>query len=140
MFSKSTEYALRATVYIAQHSSEDIKLSLDEVAEGIASPRAFTAKILQKLTAGNRVISSVRGPGGGFYMSIKARRLPIREVLDAMDEEDVLQKCILGLKKCSDARPCPMHDRYKVIKASLLKLFTDKTIGDLADDENRTVQ
>jgi len=136
MFSKSTEYALRATVYIAQHSDETTKLSLDEVAEGIASPRAFTAKILQKLTAGNKVIHSVRGPGGGFYITTKSLKLPIREVLDAMEEEEVLQKCILGLKKCSDAQPCPMHDRYKVIKASLLKLFSDKTIGELAADDN----
>jgi len=49
MFSKATEYALRATIYIAQKSSVDKKLSLTEIAQAIDSPPSFTAKILQLL-------------------------------------------------------------------------------------------
>ena len=50
MFSKATEYALRATIYIAQKSSVDKKLSLTEIAQAIDLPPSFTAKILQLLT------------------------------------------------------------------------------------------
>jgi DNA-binding IscR family transcriptional regulator len=53
MFSKSTEYALRATIYIAQRGSVENKLSLQEIAEAIDSPPSFTAKILQSLTKDN---------------------------------------------------------------------------------------
>jgi len=35
MFSKSTEYALRATIFIAQKSSEEKKLGLDEISKAI---------------------------------------------------------------------------------------------------------
>src|SRR5574343_65220 len=123
MFSKATEYALRATIYIARKSSEENKLGIDEIAKAINSPKSFTAKILQKLTANNGIISSVRGPGGGFYLSSKAQKRPVRDILHVMEEDGVLGKCVLGLKKCSEAMPCPMHAEDKGIKQQLIQLF-----------------
>lgn len=136
MFSKATEYALRATIYIAQKSSEENKLGIDAIAKAIDSPKSFTAKILQSLTRGNKVISSVRGPNGGFYITDKAKKLPVRAVLLAMGESEILDKCVLGLNKCSEIKPCPMHNQYKIIKQQLIGLFETKTIQQLADDIN----
>lgn len=132
MFSKATEYALRATIFLAQKSSADHKLGISEIAKAIGSPRSFTAKILQSLTRDNKVINSVRGPNGGFYMTEKARKLPARAVLLAMGEDEILEKCVMGLKRCSEKQPCPMHDQYKIIKTQLISLFTSKTIQQLA--------
>jgi len=134
MFSKATEYALRATIFIAQKSSEETKLGLDEIAKGIRSPKSFTAKILQQLTAGNKIISSTRGPGGGFFMTTKNKMLPVKAILIAMAEDDVLDKCVLGLKKCSDIKPCPMHHQYKTIREQIKNLFVSKSIQDLANE------
>ena len=134
MFSKATEYALRATIYIARTSSEENKLGIGEIAEAIDSPHSFTAKILQILTKDNKIISSSRGPNGGFYLSEKAKKLPVRSILEAMGEDDVLEKCVLGLKRCSEIQPCPMHAQYKSIRQQLLKLFMKKTIQQLASD------
>jgi Rrf2 family transcriptional regulator, iron-sulfur cluster assembly transcription factor len=133
MFSKATEYALRATIYIAKKSSEEKKIGIEEIAKAIDSPKSFTAKILQELTKDNKVVSSSRGPNGGFYMTEKAKRLPVRAVLQAMGEDEVLEKCVLGLKLCSEVQPCPMHTQYKTIKQQLIKLFVLKTIQQLAD-------
>jgi Rrf2 family iron-sulfur cluster assembly transcriptional regulator len=132
MFTKATEYALRATIYLAQKSSEEHKLGIEEIANAIDSPRSFTAKILQSLTKDNRLVSSVRGPHGGFYMSAKAKKLPVRSILLAMGEDQILEKCVMGLKLCSEVEPCPMHAQYKVIKKQLINLFTSKTIQQLA--------
>ncbi len=134
MFSKATEYALRATIYIAQKSTEEKKLGIEEISKGIDSPQSFTAKILQSLTRDNKIVSSVRGPNGGFYMTKKAKKLPVRSILLAMGEDAMLEKCVLGLKLCSETQPCPMHEQYKPIKKELIKLFASKTIQQLADD------
>jgi Rrf2 family transcriptional regulator, iron-sulfur cluster assembly transcription factor len=134
MFSKSTEYALRATIYIAQKSSGDYKISMEEVAKAIDSPQSFTAKIMQDLTKGNKIVSSARGPNGGFFLTEKAKKLPVRSILEVMGEEDVLDKCVLGLKKCSELQPCPMHAQYKPIRVQLKELFISKTIQQLADE------
>jgi len=134
MFSKSTEYALRATLFIAEKGSENNKLGIDEIAAGIQSPKSFTAKILQLLTGEKGIISSTRGPNGGFYLTEKAKQLPIRAILEVMEQEGLLGKCILGLKKCSEVNPCPMHFEYKPIKKDLKDLFEAKTIQQLVDE------
>ncbi|MBL7763644.1 MAG: Rrf2 family transcriptional regulator [Chitinophagaceae bacterium] len=134
MFSKATEYALRATIYIAQKSSDKNKPGMAEIAKAIDSPQSFTAKILQLLTKNNKIVSSVRGPNGGFFLTDKAKKLPVRSILEAMGEDEVLEKCVLGLKQCSEAKPCPMHTNYKLIKGQLIDLFETKSIQSLADE------
>lgn len=134
MFSKATEIALRAVIFIAQKSSEEKKLGLQEIAEGISSPKSFTAKILQKLTSGGSIISSTRGPNGGFYISDENKKIPVLVIISLMDEGEVIDKCVLGLKKCSELQPCPMHAGYKLIKKELISLFETKTIQFLADE------
>lgn len=134
MFSKATEYALRATIYLAQKSDEANKISIDEISKAIDSPSPFTAKIMQSLTRDNNVVSSVRGPNGGFFLTKKAKKLPVRSILESMGEEDVLDKCVLGLKQCSEIQPCPMHALYKPIRKQLSQLFLTKTIQQLAAD------
>ena len=44
MFSKSTEYALRATIYIAQQSTKENKIGIAEVAHAIDSPNLSPLK------------------------------------------------------------------------------------------------
>lgn len=134
MFSKTTEYALRAVIHIAANSSEETKLSLDEISAAIDSPRSFTAKILQVLTGKGKLISSVRGPNGGFYITDKQLQLPIRAILHAMDEDKRLVRCVIGLQECSETRPCPLHSKYKSIKAQLISMFEDKTISQLVEE------
>ena len=137
MFSKSTEYALRATIFIAQKGSEENKMGIDEISKAIGSPRSFTAKILQLLTKDNRIVSSVRGPNGGFYITDKAKKLPARCILEAMGEDEIWDKCVLGLTQCSEKRPCPMHAEYKLIKKQLIQLFEKKTIQLLVEETNK---
>lgn len=134
MFSKATEYALRATIFLAQKSSGENKLGIEEISRAIDSPKSFTAKILQLLTKNNQVVSSVPGPHGGYYISPIAKKLPVRAVLQAMGEDEILEKCVMGLKLCSEKEPCPMHAQYKLIKAQLISLFTTKNIQQLADE------
>lgn len=138
MFSKATEYAMRATIYIAQKGTVENKISIDEISKAIDSPRSFTAKILQALRRDNKIIRSVSGPNGGFFMTAKARKLPVRAILEAMGEYEVLDKCVMGLAECSENKPCPMHSKYKVIKRQLIELFETKTIQHLTDDIKNT--
>ena len=138
MFSKTCEYALRATIYIAQKSSDEKRIGIDEISKAIDSPHHFTAKILQYLS-GDNVISSAKGPNGGFFITSKQKQLPVRAVLHALGEDAVLQKCVLGLRECSESKPCPMHAQYKLIKQQLIQLFESKTIGQLAGDINNGI-
>ena len=67
----------------------------------------------------NKIISSISGPHGGLYMTEKAKNLPVGIILKAMGEDDTINRCVLGLTKCSENKPCPMHHKYKYIKEEL---------------------
>jgi len=134
MFSKSTEYALRAIIYLAQKSSPEQKIGITELAEAIDSPKSFTAKILQKLTRDQVLISSITGPNGGFYLTDEAKKKSLLHVLDLLDEEEVISGCILGLHECSEKNPCPMHVQYKKIKPLLIEMLDRKSIAELAKE------
>jgi Rrf2 family iron-sulfur cluster assembly transcriptional regulator len=136
MFSKSTEYALRALIYLAQNSSEDHKIGITELARAIDSPKSFTAKILQKLTQGDKLINSVSGPTGGFYLSEQAKKKSMLKVLTILDTDHMISGCILGLSECSELNPCPMHEDYAGIRAQLVNMFGQKSLEALAMEMN----
>ncbi len=64
MFSKSTEYALRASIYIAENASYEKKASIQSIANGINAPKPFTAKIMQllanKQNSNNTILSAYK--------------------------------------------------------------------------------
>ena len=66
MFSKACEYGIRASIFIAEQSLLDKKVSLKDIAKAIDSPEAYTSKILQQLSR-NFIINSDKGPTGGFF-------------------------------------------------------------------------
>ncbi|GAB1445178.1 Rrf2 family transcriptional regulator [Flammeovirgaceae bacterium] len=133
MFSKACEYAIRASLYISSKSIDGSKLSIKEIATEIDSPEPFTAKILQTLSR-EKIISSIKGPNGGFYLDPKAKPIPLNTIVKAMDGEDVLHTCSLGLKVCSDASPCPIHNDIKRYKDRLRKTMKEKTIQGLTKE------
>ncbi|MBX2930354.1 MAG: Rrf2 family transcriptional regulator [Chitinophagaceae bacterium] len=140
MFSKSTEYALRATIYIARQSSIHKKVSIQEIAEGIDAPKHFTAKILQLLSnKSTKIVSSITGPSGGFFITEEERKKPIYSVIEIMNETYVIEDCVLGLPNCNEKTPCSLYKPYEKIKKELLKMFRDKTIDDIANSKDRII-
>jgi Rrf2 family protein len=133
MFSKACEYAIRAVLYIAIKSIDGSKLSIKEIAKEIDSPEPFTAKILQALSR-EGIISSIKGPNGGFYLPLKSKPIPLAAIVKAIDGEDVLHSCALGLKECSDKFPCPIHDDIKTYKARLRQVMNEKTVQQLSQE------
>lgn len=132
MFSKACEYAIRAALYISIKSVDGSRLSIKEIAKEIDSPEPFTAKILQTLSR-EKIISSIKGPNGGFYLNPNDVPVPLNSIIKAIDGEDVLHACSLGLKVCSDSSPCPIHDEIKEYKDRLRKTMKETTLQDLAD-------
>jgi Rrf2 family iron-sulfur cluster assembly transcriptional regulator len=131
MFSKACEYGIRAVLYIANHGRHDVRLSLKDIAKGTDSPQPFTAKILQTLVK-NKIVSSQKGPTGGFYIKPEALRLTVNEIIKTIDGGEILRSCVLGLKYCSDAKPCPVHHEVKTHTTALREIMKTKTIGQLA--------
>ncbi|HEU5292347.1 MAG TPA: Rrf2 family transcriptional regulator [Cyclobacteriaceae bacterium] len=134
MFSKACEYALRAVLYLSIKSVNGSRLGIPEIAREIDAPLPFTAKILQTLTR-EGIISSIKGPNGGFFIDPKSKPIALNSIVTAIDgSDDVLHTCALGLKECSDKYPCPIHGEIKAYKDHLRKVMKETTVQGLAND------
>lgn len=134
MFSKAAEYGIRAAIYIAEQSLVDNKVSLKNIAKAIHSPEAYTSKILQQLSRKNVIISE-KGPKGGFsFNKDQLETIKLSTVVFAIDGDDLFKNCGIGLDMCSDANPCPVHDKFKVIRGDLKKMLETTSIFNLAKD------
>jgi Rrf2 family protein len=108
------------------------RVGFQEVASEIDSPEAFTAKILQQLVK-NNIINSVKGPKGGFEMDPTIlKSLPLNKIVIAIDGDELLKGCGLGLLKCSETYPCPVHHEFKKIRESICNLLENTTVQELA--------
>jgi len=131
MFSKACEYAIRATIYVAEQALRNERASLKAIAKEIESPVAFTAKIMQQL-ARNNIVYSVMGPTGGFQMDKdRVDEIKISEVVNAIDGDAIYRGCGLGLKECDASRPCPLHDKFAVIRNDLQEMLENTSIYEL---------
>lgn len=134
MFSKACEYALRAVLYISIKSIDGSRLGIPEIAKEVDAPFAFTGKILQTLVR-EGIISSIKGPNGGFYIDPKSKPISLSAIVKAIDgSDDVLHNCALGLNECSDKHPCPIHGEIKIYKDRLRKVMKGTTVQSLAKD------
>ena len=129
MFSKSCEYAIKAMIFVAQKSKDSSRVGIREIAKGTDAPEHFVAKIMQDLVR-RKLLHSVKGPNGGFYLDKLDLETSIADIVKAIDGDKLYMDCVLGLKACSEVNPCPVHFEYKEIKRRLIRMMEHNTIGE----------
>ena len=118
-------------VYIQLQNLKERRPGVAEIAQEIEAPYFFTAKIFQRL-AKQGFVRSVKGKGGGFYLDQEKRELPLKEIIIAIEGEELFIGCGFGLKNCDENNPCPLHHQYGLIRSEINRLVTSETIQSLA--------
>ncbi len=130
LFSRSTEYAIRAMTFLA--TQEPGKLTgAREISEAEGIPMPFLWKILQLLTR-RKLVRSFKGIRGGYELARPAKRVSLNEVVFATDGTDFRESCVLGLPECDNANPCPLHDRWKELRTGMTEMLDHTSLADLA--------
>lgn len=135
MLSNSSKYALKAVLFLAVNSSQEHKILAKDISEPTNIPKAYLSKILQELSKHN-IVSSLRGPGGGFYLSEANRAVHLMDIIHIMDGDNRLISCMLSLQECNAEHPCPMHDLVGDTKTRFVKNLEKTTVDDLVADIN----
>jgi Rrf2 family iron-sulfur cluster assembly transcriptional regulator len=134
MFSKTCEYAIRASIFIAAQSYENKRTTIKDIAENIDSPQSFTAKILQVL-AKKEIVHSIKGIGGGFEIPQEnIKKINLTQIVTAIDGDAIFTSCGLGTNHCSHERPCPLNKRFKSIREDLAKMLESTYLEELVLD------
>ncbi|HRN54894.1 MAG TPA: Rrf2 family transcriptional regulator [Agriterribacter sp.] len=135
MLSLTCKTAIKAVIYLASKHDTRTNAGIKEIAEYIDASEHTVGKLLQTLVK-QKVINSVKGPSGGFFITKEQLDQPIINIVAAIDGNEVFKECGLGLSKCSSAHPCPIHDEYKVARGLIEQLFATSKICDLCKPVN----
>ncbi len=103
-----------------------------------ASPHTL-ARIMLRLTAAG-LTDALRGPGGGVRLARPAREITLFAILQEIDGPEVLNRCILGLEPCDEAKPCPMHPLWFSCRQQLRQMLAEITLADLIHPSNNPNQ
>lgn len=132
MLSSTCKTAIKAVIYLSSKSRTGEKAGIKEISEKINASEHTIGKTLQLLVK-HKIINSLKGPTGGFYLSEFQQLQPISSIVETFEGKGIFKECGLGLSRCSESHPCPIHNEYKVARQLIEKIFREKKIADLCD-------
>jgi Rrf2 family protein len=131
MLSVTGEYALRAMVYLARNA-EFWPIPGPRIAEAAGVPRKYLSSILADLVR-TGLLEGTRGKSGGFQMTRPAKAVSLAQVVAPFEPITANRKsCPFADKICNDKDPCAAHDRWKEVKASLVRFLEETSLQDVA--------
>jgi Rrf2 family iron-sulfur cluster assembly transcriptional regulator len=132
ILSQTAIYAIRATLCLADHDPAE-RVTVDDIAGRLDVPRNYLSKILHVLGRAG-ILSSTRGPGGGFQLARPPSEVLLFEVVEHFDQLEDKPSCLLGRPECSDRNPCSAHERWRCVSKAVIEFFHCTSIADLSAD------
>jgi Rrf2 family protein len=134
MLSATSDHAIRAILVLAREYGRQ-PIRADEIADAIGAPRNYLAKTLNAL-AKEGLVTSARGPLGGFTLAVPPDQLTLARVVDCFDEPRPQAKCMLGSSPCEPLRPCSAHLRWTEVTRARRAPLNATTIAALLHSDN----
>ena len=131
MISQTTEYALRAVVWLARQP--ETQLGTQQISEAAKVPRGYLSKVLQKLARAGLVVSTA-GRSGGFRLARGPAEIRVLDVVNAVDPLERIHTCPLKLES-HGTNLCALHRRLDDNMARTEEAFASTTIADLLADK-----
>lgn len=135
MLSRTSEYALRAMVCLAQHVDE-WPVPGPRIAQETGIPRKYLSNILGHLVRAG-VLVGAPGVGGGFRMVRPPQEVLLHEVL--MPFEPALgqtRPCPFGNEICGETNPCAGHESWKRVREVYGQFLRTTSIHDVSVGRN----
>lgn len=130
-------YAVTAMLDLALHVHEGpVTLA------GISERQGISLSYLEQLFTRLRkfgLVSSTRGPGGGYSLSRPTGDIAIAEVITAVDESVDATRCG-GRGDCQDGKRCLTHELWAELSEQIYSFLSDITLADLVNQGNNRQQ
>ena len=131
-FSRQCEYALQAVLFMAL-KERGAMTSSRELTERLGVPYHFLGKILQRL-ANRKLLTSQKGPTGGFALALPAQEITLFHVVEAIDGVGFTNQCLLGFSECSGRNPCAVHNQWTELREDLYEALVRKSVKEMAKE------
>jgi Rrf2 family iron-sulfur cluster assembly transcriptional regulator len=123
-------YAVTAMLDLAIHHGSG-PTALADIAQRQGISLSYLEQLFSRLRK-QSLVSSVRGPGGGYNLARRASEIHVAEVISAVDESVDATRCA-GAHNCQDSGPCLTHDLWQDLSARIYEYLDRISLQDLVD-------
>lgn len=123
-------YALRATLALADLGANGEPVSISNLSRREGISPIFLEQIFFRLRK-DGIVSSVRGPGGGFYFARTPDKITLKDILEASGENLGTDICQKHIENCSRAEECLSHAVWAKADSLLNDFFETITLEEV---------
>jgi Rrf2 family iron-sulfur cluster assembly transcriptional regulator len=113
---------------LAIHHGEG-PITLADIAQRQGISLSYLEQLFSRLRKQN-LVSSVRGPGGGYSLGREAGGIFVAQVISAVDENVDTTRCG-GAHNCQDNQQCLTHDLWQDLSARIYDYLNQISLQDL---------
>ncbi|WP_134444313.1 Fe-S cluster assembly transcriptional regulator IscR [Pseudomonas aeruginosa] len=121
-------YAVTAMLDLALHAQQG-PVSLADISERQGISLSYLEQLFAKLRRGN-LVTSVRGPGGGYQLSRHMSGIHVAQVIDAVNESVDATRC-QGQGDCHSGDTCLTHHLCCYLSLQIHEFLSGISLADL---------
>ena len=121
-------FAVTAMIDLAMRNGEG-PVTLADISERQKISLSYLEQLFGKLRR-NGLVSSVRGPGGGYNLARKAEEVAVADIILAVDEPIDATQCG-GKENCLDEQKCLTHDLWTNLNSHIFDYLRGVKLTDL---------
>ena len=126
---KGVEYGIEGILYLARRGEDESAL-IREISKATKIPETFLSKIFQRL-ATKGLLRSRRGFRGGFRLARPARRITLREIVEALQGPIEFHRCLDHLRQRGRRPRCYVNDVFAKVQRRVSVILEQTTIEDM---------
>lgn len=127
-FSKTTTYALRVLIFMANNDQIEITAAL--LSEKLKIQPQYLRRLLTDL-AKVGFIQSKKGKNGGFSFAKKLNDIYLSDIIDAVEGINKFETCFLGKDDCDLIVKCAFHNLFNETRIKMIDTLKSNTLNDL---------
>ncbi|MGI5308274.1 Fe-S cluster assembly transcriptional regulator IscR [Rheinheimera sp. WS51] len=126
-------YAVTAMLDVALHKATG-PVSLADISERQGISLSYLEQLFARLRKYG-LVSSVRGPGGGYQLSKDASLITVSDVIAAVDESVDATRC-QGKSDCQGGMRCLTHTLWSELSHRIEDFLTNISLGELVNQQD----
>jgi Rrf2 family iron-sulfur cluster assembly transcriptional regulator len=126
-------FAVTAMVDLAMRQSGG-PVTLAAISERQHISLSYLEQLFGKLRR-HSLVTSVRGPGGGYNLARPAGQVTVADIVTAVDEPLDATQCG-GKENCLDDRRCMTHDLWATLNKKMHEYLSSVSLADLVEHQN----
>jgi Rrf2 family protein len=127
-FQKTTEYAIRVMVFLA--NNRQTLYSTNRLHRILNIPYKYLGRLMHTLTRVG-LLEVEMGKNGGYRINRQRKEIYLYQIIGAIEGLESYSRCVLGFSECSDENPCPLHAHWLAQREYLKKMVYNLSLKDL---------